>query len=165
MSEQNANPLNMSLNDMDTSIPLLDKGDYDLRITKVELTKTAGKNGATPVAMLKGEAVNVDPGLTPKGDVIPAGQGKLFFNVVLAPTGKLDWGMVGRGVAEIVQSTKLDLSPYGSTGIDQINAAATWHKQLEGRVGRAKVAYVPEGPDKGGVVRRAKNEITYWSKS
>ncbi len=165
MNETNANPLSMSLNDMDTSIPLLDKGTYDLRITKVELATTSGKGGNAAVPMLKGEAVNVDSGTTPKGDVIPPGQAKLFFNVVLAPTGKLDWGMVGRSVAEIVQATKMDLSSYGSTGLQQIQAAPTWHKMLEGRVGRAQVAYVPEGPDKQGVVRRAKNEIAYWTKS
>lgn len=164
MNETNANPLNMSLNDLDVSMPLLAKGPYDLRITKAEMKKTAGKGGAAVVDMLALELATTDPAQSVKGDPLAPGV-KLFTNVILAPVGKMDWLGVGRGVASLVQAAKLDLAPYGSTGMDQLRAAPTWHKMLEGRVARAQVDYIPEGPDKSGVTRRAKNEIAYFSKS
>ncbi len=163
MSDTNANPLNMSLNDMDTSIPLLATDTYDLRITKAEVGETKGANGAAKVPLLKLELVTQDPAKSVKDESLPAGQ-KVFTNIMLAPTGKSDWGMVGRNVAAFIQSAQFDLSPYGSNGMDQLRAVPTWHKMLEGRTVRAKVSYVPEGPDKTGVHRQAKNEVAYFSK-
>lgn len=161
--ETNANPLNMSLNDMDTSIPHLASGTYDLRIHKVEMKETSGKNGAAPVPMLKLELKTVDAAKSVKDETLSPGQ-TVFNNIVLAPTGKSDWGMVGRNVAQLIQSAQFDVTPYGPNGLEQIRAATTWHKMLEGRTVRAKVDYVPEGPDRSGVMRRAKNEVAYFVK-
>jgi hypothetical protein len=158
MSEQNQNPLNMSLSDMDLSLPHLANGTYDLRIHKVELAQSKSN-----VPMLKLEHKTVDAAQSVKDESLPPGQ-TVFDNIMLAPSGKSDWGMVGRGVAGLIQSAQLDVSGYGADGLSQIQAAATWHKLLEGRTVRAKVNFVPEGPDKQGTVRRAKNEIGYYVK-
>lgn len=153
MNETNANPLSMDLSTIDTSMPLLAPDTYELRIVKVELTKT--KDEKTP--MLKVELKSTQPGRSVKGDSVGAGV-VIFDQLMLAPRGKSTVEMVARQVAGLVQAV-------GGINGARLDNASEWHKQLEGQIVRAKVEYTAAGTSPTtGKSYPPKNEIGYYLK-
>jgi len=151
MSDQIAPPLDIDLNSVDTSMPLIADGQLvDFTLVKVEKVKT--KAGGD---MLSIQHKSITPTKAADGkDLFP---GVLVFgNLNLAPSGKGTWDMVVRNIAAITQAA-------GITGTLAEFLNGGW-QQLQGKTVRGKVHYVPEGPDKTGVVRKAKNEISLYIK-
>jgi hypothetical protein len=144
-------PLDLDLNSIDTSYPLIENGAIlDFNIDKVEPRQTAG---GSPMIALTFKSTT--PARAVKGDVLQPGV-SVFHNINLAATGKATPQMVTQNIAQLTQAV-------GWTGTlgEFVNGG---YMGLQGRQVRAKVAYIPEGPDKKGVVRRAKNEIALFIK-
>jgi hypothetical protein len=146
-----APPLDLDLNTIDTSMPLLAPGIYDLQFIKVE-AKTTKANSP----MLSLDLVTTAPAQSQDGTQLGAGI-HVFSNLNLAPAGKATWEIVVRNVASVTQSVGLQTS-YGEF---VANAPAL----LQGKVARCKVGVVPAGVDKNGKNYRAKNEIEVWMKA
>jgi len=153
MQTTTAMPLDIDLNSVDTSMPLINNNEIvDLTVSKLEKKPTKTPGGqilslefktATPCKSVKGE--DLSPGVT------------VFHNINLVPTGKATADMVVRNIAQFTQA-----AGFSGTLADFINGGFA---TLQGKVVRAKVAYIPEGPDKTGVLRRAKNEISVFMKA
>lgn len=150
MDNMTAPPLDMDLNSIDTSIPLLEDGIYDLQVAKVEKAKS--KSGGD---MLKLDYVTTAPAMSRSKDQLGAGI-HVFDQCMLAPSGKSDWGMVVRNIAAITQSTQLT----GTVG-DFLNGG---YVGLQGRALRVKIGFEPEGVDKNGKSFKAKNVISLYIK-
>ena len=151
MSENTMPPLDLDLNTVDTSFPLIMNGELvGISIDKVENVLTAKQSNmlkltlktTTSTKSIKNEVLN--PGLT------------LFHNINLEPTGKGTWEMVVRNIASVTQPTgwQGNLQAFLNGGF----------MTLQGARCNAKVSYVPEGPDKTGTHRNAKNEIAAFLK-
>src|ERR1019366_4335529 len=143
--------LDMDLNSIDTSFPLIAAGAIaDFQVEKIEAVTTKANSpmlkltlkSTSPVASVKGDTLN--PGVT------------VFHNINLAPTGKATAQMVAQNIAQFTQAMGIT----GTLGAF-INGG---YMQAQGRTVRVKVAYIPEGPDKTGVVRKAKNEVSSFVK-
>ena len=147
-----AMPLDMDLNSIDTSRPHIRNGELaDLIIAKLEKKPTADNQGqilaielktASPTKSIKDE--DLAPGVT------------VFHNINLVPTGKATVAIVANNIAEFAQSAKFQ----GSLG-DFINGG---YASLQGGSCKARIGYTPDGPDKKGILRRAKNEILSFVK-
>lgn len=146
-----APPLDLDLNTIDVSMPLLAPGIYDLQFLKVEPKTT--KAGA---AMLSFDLVTTAPAQSQDGTQLGAGI-HVFSNVNLAPAGKATWEIVLRNIAAITQSVGL-ATTFGEF-------AANAPAMLQGKVARVKVDVSPAGTDKNGKSFRAKNEISNWLKA
>jgi hypothetical protein len=147
-----APPLDIDLNTVDTSMPLIANGEVvDFNFAKIEVKETNKKDGLYLNVDLK----TVSPTKSVKNETLNPGM-HVFATLMLNPTGKGTWEMVQRNIAEVTQATGLSctLSEFINGG---------W-QQLQGRNVRAKVAYIPEGPDKTGTVRKAKNEVAVYLK-
>ena len=153
MSDNIMPPLDLDLNSVDTSMPLINNGEIvDFTIVKVE--KKTTKDGKTP--MLSIDHKSVTPTRDVSGKELMPGV-HVFNNIMLAPSGKGTWDMVARNIAGLTQAAGLQttLGDFINGGFNTLNGAQV----------RAKIAYVPEGPDKTGTVRRAKNEIAVYLKA
>jgi len=144
-------PLDMDLNSVDLSLPLVADGIYDLRIEKAEIKPTSSGG-----AMISLDFVTTAPCTSQKGEPLGAGI-HIFDNVNTVPTGKATMDMVVRNVAALVQAAKIQ----GAT----MQNVPTWVPQLTGRVLRAKVSFQPEGVSKAGKAFKAKNVIASYVKS
>jgi hypothetical protein len=152
MTETNMPPLDLDLNSVDTSMPLINGGNIvDFVAVKVEKKTTS--DGTTP--MLSIDWKSTGPTTDVKGQPLNAGV-HLFDNVMLAPSGKSNWDMVVRNIASVVQAAGLqtNLNDFLQGGYSSLQGAAV----------RIKVGFVPEGPDKKGIHRRAKNEVSVYMK-
>lgn len=152
-----APPLDVDLNTMKTDMPLLADGIYDLQFSKVELKKSKAMQD-----MFSLDLVTTSPAKTNTGEDL--GQGvHVFDNLNLAPSGKATWEMVARNIGAVVQSTGVTIP--GANFAEQLeNLRVNGVAMLQGQIARCKVGFVPEGPDKTGVMRKAKNQITVWMK-
>ena len=146
-----APPLDLDLNTVDTSLPLLAPGIYDLQIAKVEPKQS--KAGA---AMFSLDLVTTGPAESQEGTQLGAGI-HVFSNLNIAPSGKSTWEIVIRNIAAVTQSAGIQTN-YGEF-------AANGPALLQGKVCRCKVGIVPAGTDKNGKSFRAKNEIEVWMKA
>jgi hypothetical protein len=143
-----APPLDQDLNSIDTSMPLLEDGVYDLQINKVEKGQSASK-----VDMLKLDYMTTAPAKSRKQDNLGAGI-HVFDQCMLAPSGKSDWNMVLRNVASITQAAGLPGTFGDFTNGDYVG--------LQGRTIRVKIGFEPEGTDKNGKSFKAKNIIVLY---
>lgn len=151
MDTTNALPLDIDLNSIDTSFPLIAAGAIvDMSIDKVEAATTKANS-----PMLKLTFKSTTPVQSVKGDVLPPGV-TVFHNLNLAATGKATPQMVAQNIAQLTQA----LCMSGTLG-EFINGG---YMTMQGKVVRAKIAYIPEGPDKSGTLRKAKNEISSFIK-
>ena len=143
-----APPLDLDLNSIDTSMPLLAPGIYDLQFAKVEPKTT--KSGA---AMFSLDLVTMEPAQSQDGGQLGAGI-HVFSNMNLAPSGKATWEIVLRNIAQVIQSAGLKAT-YGELVANP--------SLLQGKTARVKVKCVPAG-ERDGKSYRAKNEIETWMK-
>lgn len=147
-----APPLDTDLSGVDTSLPLFADGSIvDFTLDKIEQKPTKDGKGV----MLSIDHKSITAASTNDGKPLNPGA-HVFNNVMLVPTGKADWDMVTRNVASITQAAGLNC-----TLVEFIKGR--W-MELQGKTVRAKLRFVPEGPDKTGVVRRAKNEVALYIK-
>jgi hypothetical protein len=154
MQNISAPPLDLDLNTVDTSMPLIAEGSVaDFRFVKVEK-----RNTATPgVTMLSLDAVTASPTKAQDGNDLGEGI-HVFHNLVLSPSGKANWDMVIRNIASVTQSCGVSCT-YAEL-CD--NAPAL----LQGKTFRARVGISPAGVDrKTGKSFRAKNELTVFMKA
>ena len=144
-------PLDIDLNSIDTSFPHIANGAIaDFIVEKIEPFTTKSNAPAlkltlktsTPVQSVKGDTLN--SGVT------------VFHNINLAATGKATAQMVAQNIGQFAQAVGLT----GTLG-EFINGG---YMTAQGRTVRAKVAFVAEGPDKTGTMRKAKNEISSFIK-
>lgn len=150
-----APPLDMDLNTVDVSLPLLQANEfYDLRIEKAEIKPTAAGG-----EMIHLDHVTINPARSNKGEPLGAGI-HVFNNVNTKPTGKATWDMVKRGMAELVQSVQ---GGIGTTAT--LANVPSWVPLLQGKVVRAKVGHEPEGVSKTGKAFKAKNTILFYQKA
>lgn len=148
-----APPLSTDLSSVDTSLPLIADGKIvDFNIEKIE--QAATKDGKGVYLSIDHKSITQTDSV--KGDPLLPGSVHVFNNINLIPTGKATWDMIERNIAAIAQAAGLTM---GTTEFIK----GGW-MQLNGKTVRAKVSYVPEGPDKSGVTRRAKNEIAVYLK-
>jgi hypothetical protein len=151
MENSTALPLDLDLNSVDTSFPLIENGAIvDFNIEKIE-----AKNTAVGTPMLAFIFKSTSPAKSVQGEVLNAGV-TVFHNLNLAATGKATPMMVTQNIAQLTQA----VGYTGKLG-EFINGG---YMSMQGRSFRAKVAYIPEGPDKKGIMRRAKNEIALFIK-
>ena len=145
-------PLDLDLNSVDTSMPLINNGEIvDFVIVKVEKKPT--KDGKASMLSIDHKSTSVAKGL--KNEDLQPGV-HVFNNIMLAPTGKATWDMVVKNIAALTQAAGI------ATNLnDFLNGG---YSALQGGAVRAKVGYTPEGPDKTGTMRRAKNEIAIYIK-
>lgn len=146
-----APPLDLDLSSIDTSLPLLAAGIYDLQIAKVE-PKTTKSNSP----MLALDLVTTGPAESQEGTQLGAGI-HVFSNLNLAPSGKATWEIVLRNIAAVTQAAGIQTN-YGEFAA---NAAGL----LQGKTVRCRVGITPAGTDKNGKSFRAKNEIEVWMKA
>lgn len=147
-----APPLDLDLNSVDTSMPLIADGSIvDLQIAKVEKkdTKTPG------VQMLSLDMTTTTPCKAQDGADLGAGI-HVFHNLVLAPSGKGTWDMVARNIAAVTQAAGV-ATTYGDLVANPVVV-------LQGQNVRAKIKVVPEGVTKEGKAFRAKNEVSVFMK-
>jgi hypothetical protein len=159
MSENIAAPLDIDLNTVDTSMPLIAEGslaNFNFKKTELKQTKTPG------VDMLAIDLVTTTP--TKAQDNADLGPGiHVFHNLVLAPSGKGTWEMVARNVGAVIQNAGIKLEGNGLT--EQLAFLRQNHVALlQGQLIGGKVKVVPEGVDKTGKSYRAKNEISVFMK-
>ena len=146
-----APPLDMDLNSIDTSMPLLAASIYDLQIQKVEQKQT--KLGQP---MFNIDLVTTSPAASQDGQQLGAGI-HVFHNLNLQPSGKATWDIVLRNIAAVTQAVGFS-GTYGEF-------AANGPALLTGKTARVRVAIAPAGTDKNGKAFRAKNEIEIWMKA
>ena len=145
-----APPLDLDLNSIDTSMPLLAEGIYDLQVANVG-TKTTAANQP----MLTLDLVTTAPAQAQDGTQLGAGI-HVFHNLNLQPSGKATWEIVLRNIAEVTQAMGV-ATTYGElTANPQL---------LAGKTPRCKVVCVPAGVSKSGKAFKAKNEISTWMKA
>jgi hypothetical protein len=142
-------PLDMDLNAIDTSFPLMaDKMLVDFRVDKIELVKTKGGQN-----MLKIGFKSISPSKSIKQEDLAPGQ-TLFHNVMLEPTGKMTMDQVTKGIGEYAQGC-------GASGTLGAFIQGGWQATQGAAPVRISVSYIAEGPDKNGIVRKAKNEVGF----
>jgi hypothetical protein len=145
-----APPLDLDLNTIDTSMPMLADGIYDLSIAAVTSKMTKAN-----APMFNLDLVTTSPSQSLDGNTLGAGV-HVFHNLNLQPSGKATWDMVLRNIATVTQACGV-ATTYGEF-------AANGPALLQGHVARVKVGNVPAGVDKNGKAFRAKNEIVSWMK-
>ena len=144
------NLLDVDLGSVDTSMPLLAPGIYELKVEKAELANTKDGQGR----MLNLELSTTAPAQSNTGDDIGAGV-RVFHGVLFTPKGKMTADMVKRSMGEVVQSAAMSVK-LGE--IDQ------WHKQLEGKVLKTRVVVEPERSGPNGETYRARNSVKAFLK-
>jgi hypothetical protein len=146
-----APPLDLDLNTVDTSMPLIAQGSLaDFNIVKVEAKKTAAGG-----SMLSLDSVTTSPTKAEDGHDLGPGI-HVFHNLNLAPSGKATWDMVIRNIAAVTQAAGVTTT-YGDL---VANPVAT----LQGKQFRAKLNIAPAGTDRNGKSYRAKNEFAVFMK-
>lgn len=156
MTEQNnpqmAPPLDTDLGSVDTSMPLVENGVYELRVDKVEIKETSRKDGR----FISLDMVTTAPSKGRKGEDLGPGV-HIFDNVMCNPTGKGTWDMVKRNLGALVQAGAVQGATIGN--ID------SWVPQLTGRVLKVRVGYEPAGVDRNGKAFREKNTAELYIKA
>jgi hypothetical protein len=150
LSTITAPPLDLDLNSIDTSMPLLADGIYDLLVAGVTQKATAAGQ-----PMLNLDLVTTAPAQAQDGAQLGAGI-HVFHNLNLQPSGKSTWEIVMRNVAEVVQGLGIHCT-YGELVANP--------QLLMGKTARTKVVAVPAGVSKTGKAFKAKNEISNWMKA
>ena len=145
-----APPLDLDLNSIDTSMPLLAEGIYDLVVAGVTSKSTAAGS-----PMLSLDLVTAAPAQAQDGSQLGAGI-HVFHNINLQPSGKSTWEIVARNIAEVVQSLGVQTT-YGDLTANP--------QMLVGKTARAKVVCVAAGVSKTGKAFKAKNEVNNWLKA
>lgn len=145
-------PLNEDLMSLDTSMPLVDPGIYDLKVEKVEI-KLTEKDSAP---MLKLELSTTAPAKGTKGETLAAGV-RVFDNIMLQPTGKATADMVARRVAMLLQAAVIP-------GLGSVPAVKANPNLLQGAVLRCKVGYERAGTSNTGKSFPEKNVIDLYVK-
>jgi hypothetical protein len=149
-----APPLDMDLATVDTSMPLLkDNEFYSFAIDKAELKPTNDKKAA----YLSLDCKTTMPAMSIKGEQLGAGI-HVFGNLMISPSGKSTWEIVGRNLGEFVQSIQGGLPGAKLTNVKE------WVQVLPGRTFVAKVGYAPAGIDKNGKAFKEKNEFILFRK-
>lgn len=144
-------PLDLDLNSVDTSMPLLEKGIYDVSVAKVEMKKTS-KGGD----MLHFDFVTTAPSKSMKGEDLGPNI-HVFDNCNLTPTGKATPEMVVRNIASIAQA-----AGFVGTLQEFLNGG---YMTLQGRTLRVRVGYEPAGVQAAtGKSFREKNTIEMYIK-
>ena len=145
-----APPLDLDLNSIDTSMPLLAAGIYDMVVAKVEQKST--KLGAPMLAI---DLTTTGPGVSQDGNQLGAGV-HVFTNINMQPTGKSTWEIVLKNIAAVTQGLGV-ATTYGELTANP--------QMLQGKTARVKLSVAPSGTDKNGKTFRAKNEIEVWMKA
>ena len=146
-----APPLDMDLNSVDTSLPIIQDSDTIQEVQVAECTVGTSKSN---LPMLKLRLDTIAPTTSTEGK--PLGPGiPVFETLMLQPSGKSDWGMVTRNVGAVVQGLLGRPVQWG----DFVANAATL---LQGQTGRVKIGVEPAGTDKNGKAFKAKNVIKLW---
>ena len=111
--------------------------------------------------MIALEHKNIGPVPGRKGEVIQANGLTLFNNVNTVPTGKSNWDIVKRGMAELIQAI-----PGGVPGAG-LNNVDTWAPQLQGKVVRARVGFEAAGTamKNGERTKKDRNTLDYYCKA
>jgi hypothetical protein len=152
-NENIAPPLDLDLNSVDTSMPLINNGEIvEFELVKIEKKPT--KDGKANYLAIDHKSTTPTKGI--KGEDLQPGV-HVFNNIMLAPTGKGTWDMVTKNIAAITQAAGVPqkLGEFLDGG----------YSALQGARVKAKIAFIAEGPDKTGVVRRAKNEVSVYIKA
>lgn len=121
--------LDRDLSQVNTSMPILRDGIYDVEVSRVELAETSDQQGKMLRLVFKTTA----PSQAVSGDMINAGF-PLYHNFLLTPKGGMTEEMIVRNLAAFAQSA----------GVATINPV----DQLRGRMVRVRVVVVPERKDR-----------------
>lgn len=161
MNEQEQPLLSTDLNTIETTLPIVTPGIYELRITKSEIINL---NESTKVPSWKLTMETTAPTSTVDGKPVDPGH-PIFSQTQLAPTGKATQKMVVQNVAQIVQALRPRLD--GAISMGSVTDPIPWHKQAEGRMIRVRVEALParENPKNPGQFFRATNQISEFLKN
>jgi hypothetical protein len=142
-------PLDIDCNSIDTSMPLIEDGVYDLMFKKVEKKQTTSGED-----MLSLDIVTTGP--TKSRDQKDLGPGvHVFDNCMFEPLGGSDWDMVTKNIASITQSAGLD-----TTRNAFINGR---YIELQGRTFKARIGYAAAGiSKKTGKEYKEKNTVSLY---
>lgn len=151
-----APPLDIDLNAVDTSLPLIADSDQIYEVQVAEVNPGSTKAGAP---MIKLRMDTITPTKSAATDTAPSrdlGPGiPIFENINLQPSGKSDWGMVTRNVGSVVQT-------FIGRHVTWAEFVANAPTLLQGQTGRVKIGVEPAGTDKNGKAFKAKNVIKLW---
>ena len=162
MNENEIPMLDLDLNTLETSLPVIKPGIYELVIKNAEIIQptVAGKAPALKLTMESTTPLESVPDAEGKVTQVEVGH-PFFAQTQLAPTGKASWKMVAQNIAQVTQALRPRIEGKLSLPVDP------WFKQLEGRTVRVKVAALPsrENPKQPGSMLRATNQVDEWYKN
>ncbi|MDE2097263.1 MAG: hypothetical protein KGL39_08480 [Patescibacteria group bacterium] len=156
-TNQVAPPLDVDLNTIDTTLPLLEGGGKIYELVCAMVTPGLTKAGAP---ILKLQLNTTEPSRSQDGRDLGPGI-PVFENLNLAPSGKATWDMVARNIGAVVQGFGVQVQ---GTNFPEQLAYLTNNSQaiLQGQICRCKVGIEPAGIDKNGKSFKAKNVIEVW---
>jgi len=152
--------LDMSLNEIETSLPVIVSDYYDLQIKESEIVEPddASKAPAWKLQLVTTGPTNTIPNpQTGKSEHLEIGH-PIFNHQQLAPTGKATAKMIGQNVGAIVQAIKPTMPSV------QLHTIRDWHKTTIGKMVRVKVIIQPAG-SKDGKSWKTSNKIDEWVKA
>lgn len=143
--------LNVDLNNLDLSFPVMAPGKLQLEIGSAELKPTV--SGGSRINL---KFTNVREVPAEDGSIIPAKGSTFFFNVNLTPSGKMTAAMVLRNVGSLIQAV-------GGLPGARVTNAEQWVDSLPGKTCLAQVKVKPESTDKNtGKTYARSNDIGYF---
>lgn len=140
--------LNVDLNNIDLSRPLLAPGRLRLNVADCTIAPTKKGGSQLKLTLKNDQDVPVEDGTT-----VAPGACTVFHNLLLTPTGGMTSKMIVDSVAALVQST-------GCNPGSKINDA--WCASLKGRACMAQVGVEEESSGTDGKVYPRKNVIKYF---
>lgn len=149
----NVPPMDTDLATVDTSMPLLADGTYDMKVEKAEIKPTS-KGGS----MIHLELSTTQPATGRTGQTLNAGV-RVFTNVNTVPSGKATWDQVKQSLGQLVQAAAF---PPGVAKLDNV---PVWTPMLIGKVLPTKVIFRPARVDgASGKQYKESNEVAYFLK-
>lgn len=145
--------LNVDLNSVDTSRPLLAPGKLQLLVKKAETGQTKDGQGT----MIKLTLTNVQNEKFEDGSAAPAESTTIFHQMLVTPKGGMTAAMVQRSLAELIQAV-------GGVPGARANNVGEWVPSLANKVCIAQVIVEEESTDKNtGKVYARKNALKYFN--
>jgi len=130
MQDENENIqlIDDDLTTVDTSMPLLQPGLYDLKIVKAALGDTKDHTAK----QLKLELATTQPAVSEKGEDLSPGV-RVFHRIMTTPKGEITMEQIKRRLGALVQAAGMPRGT-GYSNLDQ------WIKTLEGKLVACKVS-------------------------
>jgi len=167
-NENNIPLVDLNLNEMDTSLPLIPNGIYDLVVAKSEVIDptTADEVPSWKLELKTTQPTTSLPNSKGQIEQLPPGH-PVYTQTQLEPTGKATLKMCAGNVAQIIQSMRPPVSvPPFSGGAKEFSAfVKSWHNMTMGHMVRCRVEAQPAGVSKKGKSYKAGNRVVEFARA